>query len=96
MTEQKLLTTKELARIIAAKHNITIAQAKDILDTTFSTITDSLNDNIPVFIHGFGKFSITQAKARRGRNPQTGESIEIPAKNVVRFKPSKTLKERLQ
>lgn len=95
MSAKKLLTTKELARIIATKNNITIAQAKEILDTTFSTITDSLNDNVDVSIYWFGKFVTAQTKTRRGRNPQTGESIEIPAHRIAKFKPSKALKESL-
>ena len=59
----------------------------------FDTITYNLELGNEVEIHGFGKFSAVEKKARKARNPATGETIEVPARRSVRFKPSSTLKD---
>jgi len=68
-------------------------QAKEVVETLFSSITKSLKKKDPVAISGFGTFKLKQTKARMGRNPKTGEAIQIPAKKKITFRASKDLKE---
>lgn len=70
-------------------------QAADTVDAVFNAITRSLQDGERVSVPGFGSFSVSQRAARTGRNPATGESIQIPAAKAPRFKPSKDLKTSL-
>ena len=71
------------------------AAAKRIVGEVFETITRELGRRKPeeIRLPGFGVFSVTERKARQGRNPQTGEDMEIPAKKVPKFKPLKRLKD---
>ena len=73
--------------------NLTKAQASDALNAVLDGISESLQDGERVTLIGFGTFSINRRDARKGRNPQTGETIQIAAKNVVKFKPGKELSE---
>jgi len=68
-------------------------QAQDAVDTVLSTITKALQSNDAVTLVGFGTFKISKRSARQGRNPQTGETINISAKNVPKFVPGKALKD---
>jgi len=68
-------------------------QAQAALDHLFATITDALKNGESVQITGFGSFKVDKRAARTGRNPQTGEPIEIPAKNVPKFVAGKALKD---
>ena len=68
-------------------------QAKEVVETLFDSITKSLKKKDPVAISGFGTFKLKQTKARMGRNPKTGEAIQIPAKKKITFRASKDLKE---
>lgn len=67
--------------------------AAEALDAVLSTITAGLKSDKKVQIIGFGTFEVKARPARQGRNPKTGESIQIPASNSVGFKPSGTLKD---
>lgn len=66
---------------------------KAMLETTLQTITKVLSEGDSVEIMGFGKFVVVEREARKGRNPQNGEEIDIPAKNVVKFVPAGALKD---
>lgn len=66
--------------------------AQDAVDAVFSTITEALKNEDAVTIIGFGSFKVSKRSARKGRNPQTGETIDIQAKNVPKFIPGKALK----
>lgn len=66
-----------------------------IVDTALELIRTSLTSEEPVTISAFGKFSVVKRKARKGRNPQTGETITLPERKVVTFKASRVLKERI-
>jgi len=71
------------------------AQAARALDSVISGITTALKRGERVTISGFGTFSASKRKARVGRNPQTGEPINIPARTVARFTPGKELRQDL-
>lgn len=72
------------------------AQAARALESVISGITYALTKGDRVTISGFGTFSATKRKARVGRNPQTGEPINIPARKVARFTPGKELRRDLE
>ena len=70
--------------------------AQAAIDCTFQTIAEALSNNESVTLVGFGTFKTATRQARKGRNPQTGEEIDIPARNVPKFVPGKLLKEAVQ
>lgn len=70
-------------------------EAAQMVDTVFEVIKESLEDGEKIKISGFGNFVIKEKRARKGRNPQTGEEIEISSRKVLTFKPSQTLKKLL-
>ncbi|PTQ85823.1 HU family DNA-binding protein [Nitrosomonas ureae] len=81
----------ELIEAIATRSNTTKAQTTMMLNELIEVIQKTLADGDNVQLVGFGTFSITERAGREGRNPSTGESMTIPAKKVVKFKPGKTL-----
>lgn len=86
----------ELAAALAAKTGMTKALAGDVIGALFDTdgiIAGSLKKGDSVTIPGFGSFSVSHSKARQGRNPQTGATITIPARNRPVFKAGKGIKE---
>ena len=85
------MNTGDLINTIAADANITKAQAADALGAVIDGVSGTLKAGDKVTLVGFGTFSISKREARTGRNPQTGKSIKIAAKNVVKFKPGKEL-----
>ena len=88
------MTKSELIDQIANDAGVTKTVAKQILATFLDTISDELTkEDGKVTLSGFGTFSTTQRKARIGRNPQTGEQVQIEASNTVKFKPGKKLKD---
>ncbi|MFH1321760.1 MAG: HU family DNA-binding protein [Bacteroidota bacterium] len=76
----------ELIEAIASDASLTKADARRALDAFIGATTKSLKGGNRVALVGFGSFSIAKRKARTGRNPQTGGTIQIPAKKVVKFK----------
>ena len=85
----------DLVDKIAGACEISKAQATTAIDTAVDSVTSALRKGDRVALIGFGTFSVSQRKARNGRNPQTGEKIKIPAATVPRFKASKALKDAL-
>jgi nucleoid DNA-binding protein len=86
-----VLTRDVLAEQLAERAEITMAAARDEVKWFFDTISGALTGGDEVRIHGFGTFKTTQRAARVGRNPRTGESVQVPARRVARFAPSTTL-----
>lgn len=78
-----------------AEKTSTKKEAQEIVDGILCSIKSTLSKGTDVAIAGFGTFKVKQTKARTGRNPKTGETIKIPAKKKVAFKPAKDLKESL-
>ena len=81
----------QLVEVIAAK-TTTKKEAQEIVETVWDSIKSSLKKREDVAISGFGTFRVKQTKARTGRNPKTGETIQIPAKKKIAFRASKELK----
>lgn len=84
----------QLIEAVAA-NTATKKEAQTAVETIWDTIKGSLKKKEDVTISGFGTFRVKQTKARTGRNPKTGETIQIPAKRKVAFRASKDLKELL-
>lgn len=77
----------ELIGSIADKSGLSKAEAGKALDAFVSSVSDALKGGDRISLVGFGSFSVDKRDARTGRNPRTGEEIQISAKNVVKFKP---------
>ncbi len=70
--------------------------AQAAVDCILSTVTEALAEKESVTLVGFGTFKTAERKARKGRNPQTGNEIDIPARNVPKFIPGKALKDAVK
>ncbi|MCK5662171.1 MAG: HU family DNA-binding protein [Thiotrichaceae bacterium] len=87
------MNKSELVNAIADNADLSKASAGRALDATVKAITDSLANNEAVTLIGFGTFEVRERAARTGRNPRTGESIQIKASKNPAFKAGKALKE---
>ena len=83
----------EFVDAVAERGNMQKADAAAAVDAVLDTITDALKKGEQVTLVGFGTFLVRDRKARVGRNPQSGESIDIPASKAPAFKAGKGLKE---
>jgi len=83
----------DLSTAVAAALNAGNAQGAAAVNAVFDIISNTLADGDSVVISGFGKFEPVTTKARTGRNPKTGEPVEIPSRTAVKFRPGKALKE---
>ena len=86
------MNKSELVEAMAADAGISKASAKKALDSVMENVQKTLKKGNRVSLVGFGSWSVTKRAARDGRNPQTGKTIKIAAKNVVKFKPGAELK----
>ena len=75
--------------------DLTQREIENVVSSLFETITEQLSQGGRVELRGFGAFSTRQRDARVGRNPRTGESVDVDAKRVPYFKPGKEMRERL-
>jgi len=89
------MTKPELAKRVAADAGITAGQAAGVVDAAFDAIAGELAAGRDVAIAGFGKFSVTDRAARAGRNPATGEMIQIAASRAAKFSAAAALKQQL-
>ncbi len=81
----------ELVAQIAEEAGLSKTQANAVIDSFTQAVTKTLKKNDSVTLVGFGTFSVSKRKARKGRNPQTGAAIKIAAKKVAKFKPGAEL-----
>jgi DNA-binding protein HU-beta len=86
----------ELINEVAEAADIPKAQAGKAVDAMFDALTNALSNGDQVTLVGFGTFSVRERAARSGRNPQTGQTIEIKASKNVGFKAGKQLKDAVQ
>ncbi len=87
------MNKNDLIAAVAGAVDISKADAGKAVDAVFDTITDGLKNGDGVQVFGFGGFSISSRAARQGRNPQTGETIQIAASKQPKFKAAKALKD---
>ena len=90
------LTKAQLADLLFAHVGLNKRTSKDVIDSFFELISDSLVNGVDIKISGFGNFQIRTKAPRPGRNPRTGEAIPIQARRVVTFHASHKLKEQIQ
>jgi DNA-binding protein HU-beta len=89
------VTKQDLVDIVSEKSGLTKKETGAVLDIVLNTVTDSLKRGEKVALVGFGTFEAKTRKARQGRNPATGETIEIEARTVPSFKAGRALKDAL-
>src|SRR5437660_13615 len=96
--ETVTVTKKEIVKQIADKMGLTQLKTKEIVQLTFDAIVETLleDDSHRIELRNFGVFEVKQRKARKARNPRTGEKVDVPPKNVVTFKPGKEMEERVR
>jgi integration host factor subunit beta len=87
------MTKADLVDHVVALGDLTRDDGQVIVDTLFESVIEALKADDKVEVRGFGSFRSRQRKARTGRNPKTGEPVEVPAKRVPYFKPSKELRD---
>jgi integration host factor subunit alpha len=86
------LTKADLVDAIHEKIGFSKKEAADMVELIFDTIKGALTEGDKIKISGFGNFVVREKRARTGRNPQTGQAIEISARRVLTFKPSQVLR----
>lgn len=90
------MTKSELVEIIAAKQTqLSVKDVELAVKTILDLMSDALADGQRIEIRGFGSFSLHHRAPRVGRNPKTGESVQLEAKSVPHFKPGKELRDRV-
>lgn len=86
----------DLINAVSESTELSKKDATKAVDAVFDSVMNALKDGDKVQLIGFGNFEVRERAARKGRNPQTGEEIEIPASKVPAFKPGKALKDAVK
>ena len=90
------MTKKEIVKQISERIGLTQLKTKDIVQQTFDAIVETLIEVGRIELRNFGVFEVKRRKARKARNPRTGDKVDVPPKNVVTFKPGKEMEERVR
>jgi integration host factor subunit beta len=90
------VTKKEIVRQISERLDLTQLKTKEIVQQTFDAIVKTLLEDGRIELRNFGVFEVKRRKARKARNPKTGEKVNVPPKNVVTFKPGKEMEARVR
>jgi len=94
--EKRNVTKKEIVKQISEELGLTQLKTKEIVQKTFDAIIDTLLQEHRIELRNFGVFEVKRRKARKARNPRTGEKVDVEPKNVVTFKPGKEMEERVR
>ncbi len=89
------MNRSELVQALKAEAAVSRSEAEKLVDIFFDTITESLAEDDRVEIRGFGSFTVKEYRAYTGRNPKTGERIDVPPKKLPFFKVGKQLKDKV-
>ena len=87
------MTKAALVEEVSRVANLTKKHSEVIVDTVFQSIITALRRGEKIELRGFGSFRLRQREPRKGRNPKTGDRVDVPSKKVPYFKPGKELKE---
>jgi integration host factor subunit beta len=87
------MTKADLVEEVARVSELTKKHSETIVNTVFDSIIQALQRDDKIELRGFGSFRIRQRRSRQGRNPKTGDKVDVPAKRIPYFKPGKELKE---
>lgn len=90
---KNVMTKADLVDEVAGKVDLTKKEAEGIVNSVFDSIVQSLQAGEKIELRGFGSFRIRSRKPRIGRNPKTGDKVEVPSKQIPYFKPGKELKD---
>src|ERR1700692_367485 len=90
------VTKKEIVKQISDRIGLTQLKTKEIVQQTFDAIVDTLLEVGRIELRNFGVFEVKMRKARKARNPRTGERVDVEPKKVVTFKPGKEMEERVR
>ena len=90
-----MTTKKDIVRRIAAKYNLPQLQTRDVVQGLLDTIVEVLLDEERLELRDFGVFEIKERAQRKARNPKTGETVIVPRRRVVAFKPGKALEDKV-
>ncbi len=90
------MNKSDLISQVAESAELSKKDATKAVDAIFEAISEALQSGDKVQLVGFGNFEVRERSARKGRNPQTGEEIEIPASKIPAFKPGKALKDGIK
>jgi DNA-binding protein HU-beta len=89
------MNNNDLAEAIAADAGLTKADARQVVDRMLTAIVDAASKGEEISLSGFGKFKVKDSPAREGRNPSTGEAMQIAASRKLTFAPAKAVKDKL-
>jgi DNA-binding protein HU-beta len=89
------MTKNELGEQVAEQNGLSASQGRQVVESAIEAISDELARGGEVSLAGFGKFSVSHRAARQGRNPSTGETIQIAASKAAKFSAASALKKRL-
>ena len=90
------MTKKEIVKQISERIGLTQLKTKDIVQQTFDAIVETLIEVGRIELRNFGVFEVKMRKARKARNPRTGERVDVEPKKVVTFKPGKEMEDRVR
>ena len=90
---QRSVTKAELVEEVSRVSDLTKKHSEVIVDTVFKTIVEALHRGEKIELRGFGSFRLRRRQPRKGRNPKTGDKVDVPPKKVPYFKPGKELKD---
>jgi DNA-binding protein HU-beta len=88
------MNSSELADAVASAANLSKVDARKVVEAVFAAIVDAAAAGEEVSLTGFGKFKVKESAAREGRNPSTGETIQIAASRKLGFSPAKAVKDK--
>jgi integration host factor subunit beta len=89
------VTKKEIVKTISDQHQLTQLKTKEIVQSTFEAIIETLVTERRIELRNFGVFEVKKRAARKARNPRTGERVDVAEKYVVTFKPGKEMEEKV-
>ena len=92
---KKRMSQSEVVNHFAEKYELKRAQVKELFEELANLATNEVKENGEFVLPGFGKLVLSERKAREGRNPQTGETIQIPAKTTLKFRVGKSMKDNV-
>jgi len=90
------VTKKDIVKEISNHLGLPQVTAKYVVQMTFDAIIDALKEQGRIELRNFGVFEVKRRAARKARNPRTGTEVEVPAKNIVTFKPGKEMLEKIR
>ena len=90
------MTKKDIVKLISNHLGLPQVKTKQVVQMTFDAVIDALQEEGRIELRNFGVFEVRRRAARKARNPRTGTEVEVPAKNIVTFKPGKEMLEKIR